>query len=747
MRFMNEPLLWDSVYSAMSDEFVEPTMPEQYETIKDVFDEREQFYIWTLQNAINEGKVDINRKSRKFDKPDTIEVVGFTLKRIECTRCEKNRLFFHMDVVVIVSLLFSAYDRTRQRTVTERHCQWFRMRTYEDVQHLDITKDHAVEVMVYDKKDKLQGMELSNCLVPVLSPEEVEAEIERLLQRYKMAYAVYNCGPVNVWELARNMGLVIRYAKLSLTGTISSKLFLPGKKAYVYEYYGEHNPFPCAMNGQLSLLNPNELECSDKEDRTERYLRLSRSTQKIGIDIDKPTIMIDPCVCDTEVKENAAVMHESGHYELHPLFYYLQNYQKERLTAFCMSVEEYEEYEEERESLAESFIVAAGKTDNDAENAGKNFEEIDWVEWQARKTEAYGRMPAAQTKRKIKDLYKHYYNIYPYLSDVQITSHVISALALYYVVSKETARIRMIELGYDIARGVNNYLDGRYVPDYRTSTGKYRKNITYAISDIDAARIYAEDEKFRRLLDSGLYVSADNFFCLNRTEYIEISDGEAHLTDTARSMVDKCCISFRVRHRKVCAYYDKNALHSDATLNDGYVECTNDAPVEDIISALDANGEQISRLPATYGDTLEYHRKSKGISQEEFAWRLGITDRTLREYESNSVLEPSRVFFASAGRALHIPGVFTRDMMKKAVVPLDDTNGSWYYFGYVVDHMYMRKLKDCNVVLKHYKLPLLMGRDDDETAPQRRTGKSRKTKGADRSTTSESCVRQTASPS
>ncbi len=197
----------------------------------------------------------------------------------------------------------------------------------------------------------------------------------------------------------------------------------------------------------------------------------------------------------------------------------------------------------------------------------------------------------------------------------------------------------------------------------------------------------------------------------------------------------------------MCAYYDKNALHSDATLNDGYVECANDAPVEDIISALDANGEQISRLPATYGDTLEYHRKSKGISQEEFAWRLGITDRTLREYESSSVLEPSRVFFASAGRALHIPGVFTRDMMKKAVVPLDDTNGSWYYFGYVVDHMYMRKLKDCNVVLKHYKLPLLMGRDDDETAPQRRTGKSRKTKGADRSTTSESCVRQTASPS
>ena len=52
MRFMNEPLLWDSVYGAMSDEFVEPTMPEQYETIKDVFDEREQFYIWTLQNAI-----------------------------------------------------------------------------------------------------------------------------------------------------------------------------------------------------------------------------------------------------------------------------------------------------------------------------------------------------------------------------------------------------------------------------------------------------------------------------------------------------------------------------------------------------------------------------------------------------------------------------------------------------------------------------------------------------------------------
>ena len=148
--------------------------------------------------------------------------------------------------------------------------------------------------------------------------------------------------------------------------------------------------------------------------------------------------------------------------------------------------------------------------------------------------------------------------------------------------------------------------------------------------------------------------------------------------------------------------------------------------VDDVFAFLDKMGQRCFTLPDTYGETLAFHRKKRGLSQEELAWRLGISERTLREYETGKVLEPSRVFFASVGRILHLPGIYTRDMMKKAGCPLDDTQEPWFYFGYVVDKMYLCSLKDCNAVMTRYQLPTLIGRDDDEPMPQQRFGKMKK---------------------
>lgn len=89
-----------------------------------------------------------------------------------------------------------------------------------------------------------------------------------------------------------------------------------------------------------------------------------------------------------------------------------------------MTEEDYESYEQERESLAEISLVI----DKRKIKSG-SWEEIDWIEWQARSITVCLRMPAKQTKRKIEELYQHYAHMDPFMSYITATAYVISELS------------------------------------------------------------------------------------------------------------------------------------------------------------------------------------------------------------------------------------------------------------------------------------------------------------------------------
>ena len=80
--------------------------------------------------------------------------------------------------------------------------------------------------------------------------------------------------------------------------------------------------------------------------------------RKVSLKFDKPTILIDPMVCDTESKEQNGISHECFHIEIHARFLLLQNHQRTRFTALNMTGEDYDSYEEEREYYAE--LAASG---------------------------------------------------------------------------------------------------------------------------------------------------------------------------------------------------------------------------------------------------------------------------------------------------------------------------------------------------------------------------------------------------
>ena len=250
--------------------------------------------------------------------------------------------------------------------------------------------------------------------------------------------------------------------------------------------------------------------------------------------------------------------------------------------------------------------------------------------------------------------------------------------------------------------------------------GFYPRNISYVISMFDAARLYAEDERFYNTLQTGRFVFVDNFFCLDSPKYIEIRDGVKHLNEYALNNVDKCCLSFRIDYRSRTSYFDKTGLHSDNVVVDPIANALASIPIELLIESQADIDEKCADLPKAYGDTLVYHREKRSMSQDDLAWALGIKPDSLRDYEHSRIFEPSRIFFASVGRILKLPGFYTKDMMNKANCSLDFSREQLKHLDFIVTFMYMRSLEECNAMAERFKLPPLLGRSDEEIAHGRR---------------------------
>ncbi len=172
---------------------------------------------------------------------------------------------------------------------------------------------------------------------------------------------------------------------------------------------------------------------------------------------------------------------------------------------------------------------------------------IDWMEWQANRATPRIRMPAPTAELKIEELLSYYKTRYPGISTPRLFSRVIADFADFYGVSKQSSKRRLIELGYEEAKGVLNYVNGRYAIDYEFSPGSLGSNQTFTIDFESAIDLYRNDDSFRECVGTGLYQYVDDHFCLADSRYIYRRNGTLHLTSYAKSHMDECCLVFTLR--------------------------------------------------------------------------------------------------------------------------------------------------------------------------------------------------------
>ena len=241
--------------------------------------------------------------------------------------------------------------------------------------------------------------------------------------------------------------------------------------------------------------------------------------ENIGYKIDHPAIFVDADIINPG-RINNTLAHECYHWWRH------RNYFNYRRT---------------HENGAE-FAFRCNRTLIKYDQPDGSLSDIGRMEWQAKTIAPKILMPRKATKKKIDALYR---NLLPVKEDrLSVTASVIDSLADFFEVSKQSAAIRMTELGYDEAAA---FCD----PEYDGIQSRERHNKFTAakqhqqpISALKAFELYQENDFLRSILDTGAFRFIEGYFVYNDEKYI--ADGNA-ITEYAWTHLAECTLDFSVK--------------------------------------------------------------------------------------------------------------------------------------------------------------------------------------------------------
>lgn len=147
-------------------------------------------------------------------------------------------------------------------------------------------------------------------------------------------------------------------------------------------------------------------------------------------------------------------------------------------------------------------------------------------------------------------------------------------------VSRQAAKIRLVELGFEEAIGTFNYVDGHYVKPHGFRKGSIKINQTFTLSAQDASVQRFSNLELREKTADGDYLFVDNHYVYNAPFYVGYdADGKLELTDYARAHMDECYLAFDMAitskvestYHNVCFFNrEPSDITFDITYHNGY---------------------------------------------------------------------------------------------------------------------------------------------------------------------------------
>lgn len=389
---------------------------------------------------------------------------------------------------------------------------------------------------------------------------------------------------------------------------------------------------------------------------------------------------------------NNTIIHECVHWEYHKKFFELMHLLNPKLTNISCTV-----------LGTESQIESAG------------HEDFMWMEWQANALTPRILMPAETTKLKFEQIKADI--VQNGETDIVKANKVaVRKLADFFNVTLTSAKIRLIELGYDYFRGIYDYIDNNETQAYAFNSKKIKAGQSFSIGLVDVATCLANSTDLRNCVNNKTIVYASGFFVINNKKYTykNAATQKYELTDYALQHMDECCLVFdnepKVKRAFDDHYYSMCYLCKTQGGQDTYRRKLNSSDynndimrrsfelayvIEDNKDAL----EILNELTGSFGNKLRTLMGKYNFSNRALSRECGIDDHKIAAILNNSV-EPSKkeVIAIAAGMCLH--PILTNALMDEAGVNLvlkKDCDATYHY---LINHCYEEGLASWNERLR-----------------------------------------------
>jgi transcriptional regulator with XRE-family HTH domain len=334
----------------------------------------------------------------------------------------------------------------------------------------------------------------------------------------------------------------------------------------------------------------------------------------------------------------------------------------------------------------------------------------DWMEWQTESLTPKIMMPKEMFKQESQLIIKNLIEKSVSKDSLEIIESVIDELAVYFGVSRLSAKIRLVELGLDIAIGAFNYIDGKYVPTHYWSKGFLESNQTFSISLIDAGLQLLSNSELKRNVDNGALVFVEFHYCLNDSKYVSYDIfGKPFLTPYARHHMDECCIVFDI---SIKVHSGNQTLAHTLVLNrdkDSDIKYTIGYPKNKNISVQEKANylmeqatdiqEGLKNITDDFGSALSYLIKWRETTNEALASDSRLSVERISRLRNNKVDKPKLKTVIALCVGLGLPPIFSFKLLETAGYTLRLVNPDERMYQMILSGCSSLTISECNELL------------------------------------------------
>ena len=490
---------------------------------------------------------------------------------------------------------------------------------------------------------------LSDSLVPYIRSDKLEKTASDFLKKY-YPEALKKPMSIDATELARRMGLKVVYQQLTSDFSIFGQIFFSDSETNIYD----------VQNKKTTMMQFNA-----------------------------GTIVVDP---QTFLLRNLGsitntIVHECVHWDKHQ-----KAFELERLF---------------NDDASQIKCIVVGGVKSKCERTA-----TDWMEWQANELTPRIQMPIETFKVKVNELIDKYKQIRKTDRIIDVIEAVIDELSLFYLVSRHSAKIRMVTAGYEEAKGAFNYVDGRYIRPYTFKSGALQKNETYSISFKDAVVEMLWNQELREHTLNGYYVFVESHVCLNDKKYVEVNDeGNLQITTYAREHMDECCLAFnlKVKHKTRYSeqFYQECVLYRDVNTDLHFEAHFSESSNADVMSRAriiaQANAELIEvkkKLPMSFAESLIRIMEWADITEEKLAEQSKLSTKTIQRLRTSNDYNVTLRTVVAICIGMHLHPVLSQHLIEAAGLTFKYTSEEQMTYHFLVTAYYTHSIDECNELLQ-----------------------------------------------